>query len=136
MSTHPQTISGFSGLFDTIEATGLTIYGTRNVERHITRMFKHRGLASQKELMLTLLGTAAGSTANASRTRLQYTDVVPGEPVVLGGVRPIEAESQVNRVTTADDIADLNALLTNAFTGALVADLSGNGGGGKVGSIG
>jgi len=136
MPAHNVAVTGFSGLFDTILPTGLTVTGYRNLERKLTAAFRNRGLHIQKELMLTLLGASAGSTALAQRSRVQYTDNTPGDPIVHGGARTVEVEDQVNRATTAADTTHLTAILNDIFQpSSYPVDVSGNGGGGKVGII-
>lgn len=136
MTDNTVTVGGFSGLFDTIQPTGLTLTGKRNLENKLTRLMRKRGMHATKELILTLLGASAGSTALAQRTRGDYDDLTPGEPVVLGGVRPLEVEDQVNRATTAADVTKLTSILNDIFQpSSYPVDVSGNGGGGKVGII-
>lgn len=136
MAENNVTVTGFSGLFDTILPTGLTLTGTRNLENRLTRLMRNRGMHVNKELILTLLGASAGSTAAATRTRADYNDVTPGEPVVRGGVVPLEAEVQINRATTAGDVTQLSAILNDIFyPSSYPVDVSGNGGGGKVGVL-
>lgn len=82
-----------------------------------------------------------GETATATKLLVRAQDTSPGDVTAvgeLGGVRPVDNTNIINRATTQADIDYVVALLTNRFgpvipTGYPV-DLSGNGGGGKVGT--
>lgn len=126
------TATGFSGLFDTIQPTGLTLLDTQNIERRIARIFRNEGAREVSEIMQTLNGAAVGQTAAASYSRVDHT-VDPGNSVVNGGARTIESVTVINRVTTAADQTRVNDILTeNRAPDTYPVDLSGNGGGGKA----
>jgi hypothetical protein len=77
--------------------------------------------------MRVLMGAVPGPTAQEFRYRVQWT---PGS---LVGLMPIESVAYVNRATTANDDTQITALLDRATRPAVyAADLSGNGGGGKL----
>ena len=79
-----------------------------------------RGL---RELMLTLDGTAAGSTATEQNKRVAAAEE-------LGGVRTIETQDIVNRATVAGDVttinADILALSSKTYDGTPPANGDGN----------
>jgi len=70
--------------------------------REIAQAFGVKGLLDQRELLETLDGVVAGSTALKTRGRVQAAEE-------LGGVRIIEQESIINRASTAADVTELNA---------------------------
>lgn len=80
---------------------------------------------------LAILKAAIGAAAGTAIGDVNYKRVqaqVPG-----GGLMPIETVSVVNRNTTAADLTALTALLSRSVApSTYVADLSGNGGGGKL----
>jgi hypothetical protein len=86
-------------------------------------------------LFLALLGAAAGGTALATRP------MIVGSPLSAdangaqgGGVVPVQTVTVINRATTATDVTNLKTL-TNFTRGpaSYVSDVSGNGGGSKLG---
>jgi hypothetical protein len=85
-----------------------------------------------RRLILTLLGTAAGSTATENRTRVQAQQST-FSPNDNGGLVPIETVATINRVTTSNDITNVTDALTRSYVPAYAADVSGNAGGGKLG---
>lgn len=81
-----------------------------------------------RALWRALTGAAAGGTATATVARVQAN-----QGGNLTGLIPIETVTLVNRVTTAADRTALLALIDRVvYPSTYVADLSGNGGGGKV----
>lgn len=81
-----------------------------------------------RALWRALTGAAAGGTATASQVRVQATQ--GGNTT---GLIPIETVSLVNRATTAADRTAFLALLDRVvYPSSYPADVSGNGGGGKV----
>jgi len=80
-----------------------------------------------RTLWRALTGAAVGGTATATKAQIQHVQGAPG------GVVPIETISLVNRVTTAADRTAMLGLLDRVvYPASYPADLSGNGGGGKV----
>lgn len=85
-----------------------------SVLQTINRSLRKSKLSNRKsrELLLTLLGAAAGSTATDTYARPKSeVNTVNGVFGALGGERTIETITPVNRVTTSQDITDLTALL-------------------------
>jgi hypothetical protein len=102
-----------------------------SLRKRVSRLFHTRSLAVMKELMLTLNGAASGEEAGTNYTRVKHLQGLTNE---LGGKRAIETITLLNRVTTAADESDIDAMLTlNYQPSPYPADLSGNGGGGKLG---
>jgi hypothetical protein len=80
-----------------------------------------------RRVMTTLMGVVAGTTATQTKKQVQHVQGAPG------GVVPIETINLINRATTAADVTAINALLfRNHYPATYVADVSGNGGGGKL----
>lgn len=86
-----------------------------------------------RRLILTLLGVVAGSTATETRTRVT-AQVAYNDPSLMGGLVPIETVNLINRATTSTDTANITAMLNRVSAPASYAvDVSGNGGGGRLG---
>lgn len=99
---------------------------TQNDSR-ISMTFRNGGMtAAAMQLFYTLLGAATGVTATKTKKQVQGQTGSPGGPQI------IETITLVNRATTAADLAAFQALLLRSPAPAsYIADLSGNGGGGK-----
>lgn len=117
-----------------------TAQGWRSpLETHIARLFNRNQMREIRELMYTLLGAAAGDAALATYKNvappISTTLAVPEATGVgdLGGLRTIDTITVVNRVTTAADLAYLQAMLDGTMSPGNTAaitfqnDLSGNG---------
>jgi len=102
--------------------------GVQQGDDRIVKMLRNGGMTSGvTALIYALLGAATGGTATKTKKQVQH---VTGSP---GGVVPIETVTLVNRATTAADLTAFQALFNRTvFPATYVADLSGNGGGGKV----
>jgi hypothetical protein len=77
-----------------------TISGEDGERKIIQKMFGTRGHLAMRAVATALLGVAPGSNATKTITR-----VAPA--VELGGVRPIETQTLVNRNTTAADVTEI-----------------------------
>ena len=87
-----------------------------------------------RALFVALLGAAAGGTALSNRTWVQGQQVGGGSSPQGGGIVPLLTFAQINRVTTATDVANLQALITFVvYPPTYPLDVGGNGGGGKLG---
>ena len=104
-----------------------------NSQAALSKLFANRlyGRAATRELLITLIGAAAGGTAATSHKRVQAN--ADQENNVQGGLRTIETFEAVNRVTTAADEAMFEAALEQSTKPTYVDDESGVGGGGKLG---
>jgi hypothetical protein len=69
---------------------------------------RYRRLRALREIAETLNGVVAGSTALATHTRVKAVEA-PNEEGQVGGVRTIETVTDVNRATTAADVAEILA---------------------------
>jgi hypothetical protein len=128
-------MSNYSGLWDGVfgEQHQL-INGLGNTERTLNRVFSGRNYdrLKVKELLLTLIGAAPGDTASATFTRVAARRDLNSN--IQGGVVPMETVTVINRATTSADVTKLIGALNDTARPATYArDLSGNGGGGKLG---
>lgn len=125
------TVSGGS-LFTTIQAsTPYALLGVnQRTKRMIGRLLRREGNRLFQEIMLTVNGAAAGSAASKTHSRIE----APTDSDNLGGVRVIETVTDVSRNTDAADVTELALVLNKSVAGLTYPiDLSGNGGGGKLG---
>ena len=150
MSVSVPSVTGYQGFWvttgDQITYAPLSrnAQGWRSkLEWQIAQLFGKQQMREQKELILTLLGVVPGSTALATFARVQgATGPSQTTPAVtgvgdLGGDRTIETVSVINRATVTADVTYLTSMFDgNMVPGpsslTLVADASGNGGGGKA----
>ena len=75
------------------------------MKRRASSYFDRNGMRAQKQLMLTLNGTASGSTATKTHTQVLARENTIGE---LGGLRTIETITDVNRATDAADKTEID----------------------------
>jgi hypothetical protein len=80
----------------------VSISGKGSWRRMIAQAFGRKQLMDQRELLETLDGVVAGSTALKTSTRVEAVEE-------LGGKRNIETQTVINRATTAADVTELNA---------------------------
>lgn len=119
-------------------AAGTGVIGSNNGNVHfngitqqdvlVQRAMRRGGYnRSIRQLLLGVLGQAAGGAVTYTHPRVQGVIMSPG------GAIAIEQFVEVNRVTTAADTAAFRTLVgrTN-FPATYVTDVSGNGGGGKL----
>jgi hypothetical protein len=106
----------------------------------IGRMFRVKQQRANKGLLAVLIGAVAGTTATANWGRVKAKSV--GSDVAqMGGLVELETAyalgaSSAGRASTAADVTALKAIvamLSAIAPGSYPADLSGNGGGGKIG---
>lgn len=127
-------MASYSGLFDGVHgsAHALLTNKTGNAETMIARLFSKKSgqRAVLRELMVTLTGATAGSTAAVTNKRVQAAADVDNN--VQGGARVIETDTLVNRVTTSADATRILGALQLSSQPTYPVDASGNGGGGKL----
>lgn len=118
-----------SGVANEPATAGYVMFnGVQQGDDRLAKMFRNGAMTSAvTQLMYTLLGAATGATATKTKTQVQ------GQTGAPGGLVTIETITLVNRATTANDLAAFQALLRRLPAPASYpADLSGNGGGGKL----
>lgn len=99
------------------------VSGVGSARRRAAQALATKGTMALRELMETLNGTAAGSAALKQLSRVAHSEE-------LGGVRTIETESLVDRVSAADDEsaidADILSLSTRTYDPTPVTNGNGN----------
>lgn len=85
------------------------------------------GKTVREALANVTVGANAGATATANRTQIKGTG---GNNDLTSGKVVLEVAADINRATTATDVANLKAQLSrqNVSSFGFVRDLSGNGG--------
>ena len=127
-------MANFSGLFNGVHGETYAIpFSYDSVNRQISRTFykTKQGNRLHRELLLTLIGAAAGDAAADSYTRASAIN----DHSQLGGVRAMETVSVVARVTTAADVTALNALIAEVRQDAFISSSDGSSPRGVVNSI-
>jgi hypothetical protein len=76
--------------------------GEGEERRRVAQLLSHRSMLAEREIWRALTGAAPGALASKTYTRISASPE-------LGGQRPIETVSVVNRVTTAADVTEINA---------------------------
>ena len=88
-------------------------WSAANDHRYAAQMLAHKGNFEFRQLLKTLIGAAAGSSA-----AMNYGEIVASSE--LGGVRPVANTVIANRVTTSADVTDIKgelaALSANTYT--------------------
>lgn len=101
------------------------IFGTLSVSQRkvLSRQYFKLGRRTRviRELFDTLVGAAAGGTAELTQSRVAHSTTE------LGGVRTIETQTLVNRATDADDVTDLKGYLSTDSEIATPDDAAGSG---------
>lgn len=146
MSFTPPTVTGYAGGFDpTMQRAGngteanynaVTRYARTSAERHLALVVSRGGLRGLRAAMRSLNGVVAGSSAAASHARVRATaSVDQGIGISPGGLRTVETFNDQTGNSTAAMVTYINSLVYDELVDAPTAatDLSGNGGGGKVG---
>lgn len=105
---------------------GLTLssaHTTSAIKRRVSQLLSKHQTFGLREIIETLNGAAAGSTAAKTLSKISNAND-------LGGVRAIETETFVNRATTAADKTDINAdllsLASKGYDATPIANGDGN----------
>ena len=125
----------FTGLWNGVYGTPYALTNSRNkLERDIALAFEKAGAQPLSAVAIALNGSAVGGTASRTRRRVLAVRSLSGYD--LGGQRAIEAVTDINRATTAADETALDNIYNGVFAlTSYPVDRSGNGGGGKVGTL-
>jgi hypothetical protein len=110
------------------------------MDSQLARILKRNTYRAMNEAILTLLGAAAGSTAEATHKVVSApTGPEAATPTVssigdFGGNRDIETITDINRATTAADVTWISKFFDNKLLEAGISypTVSGSGGGGKI----
>ena len=143
-------MANYSGLFESVHGDNYELLSKKSPNRyHLNRLLKKRDLRELGEVMFTLFGASAGSSASKTLARVQAVSNTASNE--QGGVRTIESINEVGLVldsdkddasaetarnTTAADVTTLTGIFDggtehNRAPATYPTDASGNGGGGK-----
>ena len=119
----------WSGLFNGEHGEDHALLVNKNsLSQRLSKLMRRGGNRKTKELLLTVLGTAPGLTASSTYTRKQ------AEEGQQEAVATQETVTVIGRATTSADVTALRADLEREFVPSTYpTDVSGNGGGGKLG---
>lgn len=120
----PAVATVLGGFFAQFSPSYTQIQGTGPARRRAASALAQKGLLDLRARMTALDGVAPGALATKNYTRVAAVED-------LSGVRAIETQVLINRVTTAADVteieADINTLRTKTTFGASPpANLDGN----------
>jgi hypothetical protein len=109
------------GFFAQYGTTLSTAHTRSALRRRAAFALSRKQTLGLQELMLTLDGAAAGSTASKTLSRVAAA-------TELGGKRTVETQTLVSRATVAGDITDINAdiLSYNSYDSTPVMNGDGN----------
>lgn len=124
----------WAGLWDGVYGQAYAVTGEQSSrQRNIARQFASTEAVPISKVATALNGAAAGGSASGTVKQVQ---AVQADGMNLGGQRPIDTTSLINRNTTAADETMLDTLFTPTFAPASYpADRAGVGGGGKTTSM-
>jgi hypothetical protein len=149
MSLTLATVTGWSGFWQ-MEGD-MRLYAMQTSQNRaqsanvIAKYMNKRSVGDARAALAALIGAAAGETATQTFTQVgnpaANSGTVPTPPTIgeMGGVRPVSTITQINRATTAADVAELkkwfsNALLESSITYPTAVGLTQ--GGNQVGGTG
>jgi hypothetical protein len=147
------TVTGYSPFWANVLTTGngdsATTYAFPSVDQNgarppmdsqLARILKRNTYRAMNEVFLTLIGTAAGSTAEATHKVVSAPtgpeQTVPAVTSIgdFGGNREIETITDINRATVTADETWISKFFNNKLleAGITYPTVSGSGGGGKI----
>jgi hypothetical protein len=100
MAVATATVKG--GFYEVNGVSSLASQTGKGTRRRVAQWMSHKGSFGIREILRTLDGAVAGTTATKGLGRVESN-------VELGGKRTIENESLVNRATTAADVTETKA---------------------------
>ncbi len=143
MSTAIPTVTGYSPFwnerFGAGSGTGYTMLTARNsLDYHTAMHLSRNGNRTVRRTMRSLLGATTGSSK--AETVAQIRAGTPFDNNSLAGARPVDTVTLQSGNTTAADLTYMQNLVDRLFImnptlANYPVDASGNGGGGKAGSI-
>jgi hypothetical protein len=133
----------WAGLWDNVHAQPYALTGEPGATaRAVARLMAPQGNRLFGSIATALTGAVPGGPVNVGYTQVQ-SRVADG--ATMGGVQPIATYTVVNRNTTATDELQIDQQLTPRFMPPVLqagiecsgypVDKSGNGGGGKLGTL-
>ncbi len=147
MSFGSVAVGGYSAFFDPalarpgngaeISYNAMPRFGRSSGEVSIARLLAKGGFRATRRVMRALNGAAPGGAASETYARVSTADQTGPTSIGPGGVRAIETATLNSGVTTAAQETYIDNLVIdpiyNQAPTSYPVDLSGNGGGGKVG---
>lgn len=137
MSVSAPTVTGWSNFWGNT-ANAYTMQNSRtHHERAMSRILGKPGYRGMRKVFSLMLGTAVGSTATDTYSRITAPAGLT-QSSSFGGSRTIETVTSVSRATVAADQTHFTNQVFNAIFNMAPAissyptDASGNGGGGKA----
>lgn len=100
-------------------------FTTSSPENRLSIVTRPQGMRKIVELLQTLIGASAGSTALDTYKRVKAAGG-PEDTMKNSGVVNVESVEIINRATTAQDVTDLKAIIGRHITSVYPGDLSGN----------
>lgn len=101
----------------------------------LSKQLFQRANRGVRRLFLALIGAASGGNATETYTRVLGIQAF-NSATQIGGLVPMEVVTQINRNTTAGDIANLKAVISRSPVTTFPVDVSGNGSGNGFGGTG
>ena len=128
------TITSSAGFWGVISDQYALSANKPGFQASISRALGRSAFRGNREILRTLLGAATGNAASDTYKRAEAPVGLTASQQ-LGGSRTIETVTVVSRNTTAADLTYMQAMTDRFFIAPItyVADLAGNGGGGKAG---
>lgn len=147
MSFGAPTVSGYSAFFDPtlarpgngaeVNYNAITRYGRASSEMSISALLAKGGFRGVRRVMRSLMGAAPGAAAAESYTRVGTADHADITGIGPGGLRSMETYVANSGVSTVAQETYIENLIVDARfnqnPSSYPADLSGAGGGGKLG---
>lgn len=103
------TATVLGGFWPTNGVSSMTQYGKGGQRRIIAEILNKKSNLALRALMVALDGVAPGAATAKTLTRVANS-------TELGGVRTIETETLINRVSAAGDVTNINADLLTLTT--------------------
>jgi hypothetical protein len=107
----------WAGLWNNEGNTNHSLIGKNPVRNRIRRVMNRESMRAVTELFDSLIGAAAGGNAQATHKRVGHFTPGAGSE---GGVRTIETITDINRTTTATDVANLKEMTVGVKTAPTV----------------
>ncbi len=144
MSISIPTVTGYGGMWETTGGPNAAnaapysmLFARSAQENRIALKVNTRGFRAVRRVLRTLVASNLGATATDTYVRVTAPNGLTDNDD-LGGLRAVETVTTVDRATVAGDRTYLIAKILDrhfiANPSSWPADLSGNGGGGKLGA--
>jgi predicted transcriptional regulator len=131
-------VTAWSGLFDGHYGSpySLPFPQDRSPRKQVATQMLHRGMRADVAMIVALLGATAGGTATSTYARKKDPNNSVTSLYAQGGKQVIETVSEIDRVTTTTDTANLKTYMFQATHDlTLKLDSGGNSIKGKPGTF-